>query len=252
MQFKNQKKYFDREFGAYKKYQLQNWRISYIKRIFEGLKIDENLKTSDLYLDIGVGGSGYTIIEAGKKGLKSIGSDISPIGMRKAKEFAGKEGVEDLCSFVVCSAEILPFKNSCFTKISSIAVLEHIPADESAIREMVRITRKEGLVFITVPNTYRRMWPLFWLPYKIHDKRVGHLRHYSEEELTEKFERHGLIVKDIGYSGHLIKIIQFAMFNLFSSLEKKLSWIWWKMEVIDLRQKHIKSGLHLTLVAEKD
>ena len=72
---KYEKQYFDQEFMRYDKYALENWRISYIKRIFHSLGIGSEVV--DCYLGIGVGGSGYTVIEAARKGNRYIGLDVS-------------------------------------------------------------------------------------------------------------------------------------------------------------------------------
>jgi ubiquinone/menaquinone biosynthesis C-methylase UbiE len=67
--------------------------------------------------------------------------------------------------------------------VSSIAVLEHLIDDNRAIAEISRVIKDRGKLFITVSNAYKRILPLFWLISYFHDKRVGHLRHYSEKEL---------------------------------------------------------------------
>src|SRR4030067_507241 len=55
---KYEKQFFDHEFTNYDTYELENWRISYIRRIFDSLRLGTTV--DDYYLDIGVGGSGYT------------------------------------------------------------------------------------------------------------------------------------------------------------------------------------------------
>lgn len=60
-----QKKYFDKHYETFEEYKLENWRISFLNRVFQKLQIGKGSK-NDYYLDIGVGGSGYTVIEAAK------------------------------------------------------------------------------------------------------------------------------------------------------------------------------------------
>lgn len=252
-QYKHQREYFGKEFKDYKQYRLENWRISFLKRIFEVLEIrsNSNLESkNDLYLDIGVGGSGYTVIEAAKKGIRSIGIDLSLIGIQHAKKFATQQGAESLCNFVVSSAEALPFKNESFSKISSIAVLEHITDDKQAIAEIARVAKPNGKIFINVPNTYQRMFPLLWLPYKIHDKKIGHLRHYQAENLVEKFSKFGLILKNLQYTGHLIKVLQVLLSLFFPALRKKDSKLWWRLEEMDSKGKS-SFGLQINLALRK-
>lgn len=249
--YEHQREYFNKEFQTYQKYRLENWRISYLGRIFEALEIKNGLKTSnDLYLDIGTGGSGYTVIEAAKKGIRSIGTDLSLVGMQQARKFAGEEGVEQLCHFIVSSAEALPFKNKTFSKISSIAVLEHIPDDRQAIAEMARIIRTKGKIFVTVPNSYRCISPLFWAPHYIHDKRIGHLRHYRAEDLADEFRKHKFVVKEILYSGHFVKVIQIFLSLICPRFEA--SKLWWVLERMDLEKKRGRHGLQLHLIVKKE
>jgi len=245
-QISHQKRYFDIEYNSYNEYHLENWRKSYINRIFSELDILPKNNKEDIYLDIGVGGSGYTIIEAAKRGIMAIGCDLSMEGILKAKKFSMKEKVDHNTFFVVCSADLLPFKNSKISKVSSIAVLEHIHDDIKAIKEIYRVSKNNAKIFINVPNTYKRIFPFLWLPYYLHDKRIGHLRHYSEEELLEKFIAQGFKVKKIMYSGHLIKLVQIVLSKFIGSDK-----LWWKLENMDLKKKNDRWGLQLNAVFEK-
>lgn len=251
MHLNAQQRYFDDHYRTFKEYKLENWRRSFLERIFQNLEIrKDSTQRDDYYLDIGVGGSGYTVIEATKLGQRSIGVDLSVEGIRRAKLFANGEGVGDSVGFVVCSAEHLPFKEKTFSKVSLVSVLEHLYDDKQAIKELSRVTKQEGRVFITVPNTYKRMWPFLWLPYYLADKMSGHLRHYSEEDLVNRFKEAGLTVREIMYSAHLIKIAQIFLERFFRG-SKLTSRIWWNFERRDLSKKNGKMGLQLTVIFER-
>jgi len=246
---KYEEQYFDQEFARYEKYVLENWRLSYIRRILDTLR----LKESEYYLDIGVGGSGYTVIEAARKGSKSVGLDVSIEGIKKAQYFARLElGTKsEQCAFVVGLAENLPFKADVFDKLSSVSVLEHVPDDKQAIAEIARVIKPLGEVFMTVPNAYKRIVPIFWLPYYFWDKRIGHLRHYTAEGLTADFLRCNLSTKETLYTGHLIKLFQILLSRFHPIFEMKGSTTWWKMEEMDLRLKKKAYGLQLHLILKK-
>jgi ubiquinone/menaquinone biosynthesis C-methylase UbiE len=251
MHHDTQKRYFDDHYGTFKEYKLENWRLSFLNRIFQKLEIGKaSMQGDDYYLDIGVGGSGYTVIEAAKLDQRSIGVDLSAEGIRKAKLFSNKEGVGDSADFVVCAAEHLPFKEKTFSKVSSVSVLEHLYNDKQAIKEISRVTKQNGRVFITVPNTYKRMWPFLWLPYYLADKRSGHLRHYSEEDLVNRFKEAGLTVREIRYSAHLIKIAQIFLERVFGK-NNLASRIWWNFERRDLSKRNSKTGLQLTAIFKR-
>ena len=197
-----------------------------------------------------MGGSGYTVIEAAKIGCRSVGVDISSEGIKKARFFAKNEG--ESCDFIVCSADKLPFKNDVFSKVSCIAVLEHIPNDKAAIKEISRVTKGGGKIFITVPNTFKRMNPLFWLPYWIQDIKVGHLRHYSAKALIAIFESEGFVLKDLIYYPHFIGVIQKFLCVLFPKMAvSRDSRVWWKLEELDLKMKGIPTALNFNIIMKK-
>ena len=72
----------DNERFKSKKEIYENWRISIIRDVFSQL----NLFPGDTYLDVGVGYSGYTVIEIAKKGIDSVGLDISSPAMKNARK----------------------------------------------------------------------------------------------------------------------------------------------------------------------
>ena len=242
IQAKKQREYFDSQFKNYSIYRLENWRRSYIKRILASLK----LQPTDIYLDLGCGGSGYLVIESARRGCCSIGVDISIKGIKKANYFAKSELGEKGCyHFIVANAEQLPIKDCIISKASAIALLEHLENDDLTIEEISRILVNSGYIFTTVPNSFKKMLPLFWLPYYVHDKRIGHLRHYTAEKLKRKFESHGLFTVNEHYSGHLIKIIQYLLNLIYPNFES--SKLWWKLENTDL-SNNSKSGSNLHMV----
>lgn len=251
---KFQQEIYNREFKEYTEYHLDNWRISYLKRIFELLEMGEKDGTKNTFLDIGVGGSGYTVIEAARKGYWSIGVDISNEGMRKAHKFASTSlnmNSAKLCDFLVCSAEKLPFRDRAFMKICSVALLEHVADDDSVISEISRVIASNGKVFITVPNAYQRMPPFVRFVYKSHDRKVGHLRHYTAEELIKKFLSKKMVFLNVTYSANFPKMIQYALSILFPWLKKRNSRIWWKLEYLDSKFQRIPTGLHTSMSFRK-
>lgn len=249
-QHDHQKKYFNDHFNKFKDYKLPNWRISYIKRIFDALGIKKNLDYSNkFYLDVGVGGSGYTVIEAAKKGLFSIGTDSSLVAMKKANHFARLQNVEHLTSFILCYAENLPFKDNVFSKLSSIAVLEHIVDDKKAVEELARVMKAGAKLFITAPNVFKKISPLLRLPYKFHDKKIGHLRHYSEEDMRKISSQYGLLLKDAYCTGKLPKLLQLIFNEKFmGKLGEKL---WWLIEERDFAVRYQKVGVALNILFSK-
>jgi SAM-dependent methyltransferase len=210
---------------------LDNWRLSFIERIFGALDV---LGGGSPYLDVGVGGSGATVIEAARSGVTAIGCDLSITGVRTAREFAVHEGV-DVAAFVVCAAEELPFANASVGSASAVAVLEHLDDDRAALAELARVTRPGGRIWITVPHAFRYipppLWPAFWW----HDRRIGHKRHYDERRLVALGAAVGLEHVRTAFTGHPVKIAQFALASVAKSTRSARSGLWWRLERLDRR-----------------
>ena len=85
----------------------------------------------------------------------------------------------------------LPFSDGEFDRVVASEVLEHIPDDDRAVSELVRVLRPGGTIAVTVPR---------WLPERIcwalsdryHEVEGGHVRIYRADELRDKLEAAGL------------------------------------------------------------
>ena len=228
-----QREYFDAEFSALERYELPNWRLSFLERIVNALGVFEG---GGPYLDVGVGGSGATVIEVARNGVDAVGCDLSVAGVVQASRFAAAEGVEDRAAFVACAAEALPFADGAFGSASAVAVLEHLDDDAAAAAELARVVRPGGLVWITVPNAYRYIPPPLWPIYLVHDRRLGHKRHYDERRLVDLLAAAGLEHVRTEYSAHPVKLAQFAVERLVPAAREPRSPIWWRFEARDRRR----------------
>lgn len=66
-------------------------------------------------------------------------------------------------------------------------VLEHVPDDGAALRELTRIVKTDGIVFLTVPDPARRTETRDWgFP---DQARHGHFREYGSD-ISQRFARH--------------------------------------------------------------
>ncbi len=231
-QHAHQRAHFDAMFSRYGAYEVDDWRRSFNERIFRALGIDAGAES---YLDVGVGGSGATVIEAARLGVPAVGCDLSVEGIASAARHARAEGVSDLVTLVVCNAESLPFEDRSFAAASAVAILEHLDDDASAVGELARVLQTKGRLWVTVPHAYRLMPPFVWPAYWLHDRRIGHKRHYAAASLRALGDRHGLDLVQVQYSGHPVKLVQLALSLAAQQLHLDVSRPWWALERADLR-----------------
>jgi SAM-dependent methyltransferase len=103
----------------------------------------------------------------------------------------------------------LPYQDEAFDKVVLSEVLEHVPDDAAALREVTRVTRRGGIVAISVPH---RRYPFLWDPVNAARQALGlrpytsgffgglwtgHLRLYSPDELSELVKAARLRVEDV-------------------------------------------------------
>lgn len=227
-----QSRYFDAEFAAYERYRPEAWRRSYISRIFSALGIADGRGP---YLDVGVGGSGATVIEAARLGIPASGCDLSIEAVRRAAAFACREGVDEHTQFVACAAESLPFPDRSFSCASAVAVLEHLDDDAPAVSELGRVLEPGGLLWITVPLAFRYVPPPLWPIYRRHDRKLGHKRHYDETSLCRLLGAAGFKRMATMYTGHPVKLLQLSASRVLSEWSSAGSRLWWLLERADLR-----------------
>jgi len=152
--------------------------------------------SGDRVLDMGCG-AGRHAFELYRRGADVLAfdqdaDDLATVSDMFAAMRAGNE-VPDGAEADVRQGDALqlPFANGEFDRIVAAEVLEHIPADEQAIAELVRVLRPGGTLAVTVP----RWWPekVCWaLSAEYHEVEGGHVRIYTGDELVGKLEVAGL------------------------------------------------------------
>jgi SAM-dependent methyltransferase len=87
----------------------------------------------------------------------------------------------------VGSISALPFADRSFELVCALDIVEHVDDDERALAELVRVTRDDGTLLLSVP-----LHPAKWTAF---DDLVGHRRRYEPERLLGLLARHGLTVE---------------------------------------------------------
>ena len=108
-------------------------------------RIEEGVKNATSILDVGCG-DGSKLARLGGKKTQRTGVDVSS----KALALAGKKFPQ--MSLRVSGAEKLPFDNDEFELVTCLFVLEHTQDPERVIKEIVRVVRPAGKIYLLAPN----------------------------------------------------------------------------------------------------
>ena len=71
-------------------------------------------------------------------------------------------------AFVRAAAERLPFADGSFDVVYCFSAIEHVESVEASVAEMVRVTRRGGLIYVHTPNAwswYEGHYKLLWVPF---------------------------------------------------------------------------------------
>ncbi|KID30614.1 class I SAM-dependent methyltransferase [Prauserella rugosa] len=147
-------------------------------------------------IDVGCG-AGRHAFEAYRRGADVVAFDrdepalaeVETMFAAMAAEGEAPEGAR--ATTVAGDALALPYPEASFDCVIASEILEHVPEDERAIAELVRVTRPGGTVAVTVPR---------WLPERVcwllsdayHQVEGGHVRIYRGDELRTKLRAAGL------------------------------------------------------------
>jgi SAM-dependent methyltransferase len=128
-------------------------------------------------LDVGCG-VGQVVNQLADERFCAVGVDISPIGIRKARQ-------RGIGAFVVASASDLPFRNGLFTTVGFYDFLEHTYDPEICLNEMVRVLKCNGKIVVSAPNFLQVLG-------------LGHPYHWHMSGLKQKtLNLHNLLRKAI-------------------------------------------------------
>jgi len=157
------------------------------------------LRPGDRLLDLGCG-FGRHAFEALRRGARVVACDMALPELEQvaatatAMKEAGEIAPTLSCTSVAGDGTKLPFTDSSFDRIIASEVMEHVPDDNAALDEFIRVLRPGGTIAITVPAELpeKICWRLsdeYYAP----KSEGGHVRIYKEAELRQKMKSAGLI-----------------------------------------------------------
>ena len=158
-----------------------------------------------------------------------INSRYLTLAKKLAKDFPQvKIKKESLCS--------LSFPDNYFEAVVATEVLEHIKDDRIALKELFRVLKPGGRLYLTVPSsTYPFWWdPLNWLSERILHRHLpshiwwlagiwaDHYRLYSPSLLKKRIERAGFALEKIWFATQFcLPFSHFLLYGLGKNLVEK-------------------------------
>ena len=150
----------------------------------------------DRVLDLGCG-FGRHAFEAARRGASVVALDAGPEEVAQVRgTFAamiemGEIPADHPATAVQGDALSLPFDDGTFDRVIASEVLEHIPDDSAAMRELARVLRPGGSMAVTVPRCGPEV--VNWaLSDEYHDTPGGHVRIYRRSTLERRLSSAGL------------------------------------------------------------
>ena len=154
------------------------------------------VRPGDRLLDLGCG-FGRHAFEAARRGAAVVALDAGPEevaqvrGTVAAMVEAGELAPDHPATAVQGDALALPFPDATFDRVIASEVLEHIPDDVAAMRELARVLRPGGTMAVTVPRCGPEA--INWaLSDEYHDTPGGHVRIYRRSTLERRLSSAGL------------------------------------------------------------
>ena len=157
-------------------------------------------------IDVGCG-AGRHAFEAYRRGADVVAFDRDESELRsvdvilRAMAETGEAPATASARVVVGDALSLPYADETFDRVIASEILEHVPHDDAAIAELIRVLKVGGTLAVSVPR---------WLPERVcwllsdeyHGNEGGHVRIYRASELQHKIAKAGMAGMTLTHSHH--------------------------------------------------
>lgn len=161
---------------------------------------------NQVMLDIGCG-VGTIDFYLAKKGAKVTGIDVSKNGIDTANKNLANLGMQKKLKFKVANFP-KSYPKSKFDKIICSEVLEHLKNDKLAVKTIFKILNKSGIVIASSPSKNAPLYRMGAL--KTFDRKVGHLRRYSENDFVDLFKKEGFVILETNKTEGILRNFLFT------------------------------------------
>ncbi len=173
-------------------------------RLRAALKALGSLKGGEKVLEVGCGaGQFIRAIKKIRPELECHGSDISKNALEQAQK--NSDGV----LYTEQRGNNLPFADGVFSAVIIFDVLEHVDNPIAFMREVNRVLRNGGKMYLFAPceGDYLSLWHMlkfFGIGRDLTKKFAGHIQYFSRHSLLDLIKNNGFAIKSIRYSEHII------------------------------------------------
>lgn len=102
-------------------------------------------------LEIACGRGGFACWLARHRPAEVVAADFAESAVRKGREFAAGQGVDNV-TWEVADVQRLGHEDASFDTVVSCETVEHVQDPRRAVRELARVLRPGGRLFLTTPN----------------------------------------------------------------------------------------------------
>jgi len=160
-------------------------------------------KPGEKVVDVGCE-TGYLAAELVARSCRVICVDIDPVLLELARQRIGPNRAE----YIVSDIQAIQMPDASVDVTIASEILEHLPAPKVGLRELIRITRPGGRIFLSVPNEplvlaikrTLRMLRLTHLLGQLSDNlAIGHVQVFRKQDLIHLCQANSITIKRISY-----------------------------------------------------
>ena len=155
------------------------------------------IRAGESFLDVGCGEGRHASQACKEDGCTICAVDIDPSCVARTGyllHLMDEEGESRSDHLVLRGSALrLPFRDTHFDRVVCAEVLEHVPDDGQALRELARVLKDDGTLAISVP-TYLSEAVYWRISPDYRHQPGGHIRKYRFRDLVSLLRRHNLHV----------------------------------------------------------